>query len=31
MGEHANTPLLKWLGWTSAAVMTFAAIFMFLA
>src|SRR3989454_7419946 len=31
MGEHANSPLLKWLGWTSAGVMTFAAIFMFVA
>jgi len=31
MGEHANSRLLKWLGWTSAAVMTFAALFMFLA
>jgi len=31
MGEHANSPLLRWLGWTSAGVMTFAAIFMFMA
>ena len=31
MGEHANSPLLRWLGWTSADVMTFPAIFMFMA
>ena len=31
MGEHVNPPLLKWLGWTTAAVMTAAAIAMMLA
>ncbi len=28
MGEHANGPLMKWLGWTCAAAMTLAAIGM---
>ncbi len=30
MGERANTPLLKWLGWATAAVMSAAAVAMFL-
>ena len=29
MGEHVNSPLLKWLGWITAAVMTAAAVAMF--
>jgi NRAMP (natural resistance-associated macrophage protein)-like metal ion transporter len=29
MGEHVNSPLLKWLGWITALVMTAAAIAMF--
>jgi len=29
MGERANPPFLKWLGWITAAVMTAAAIAMF--
>jgi NRAMP (natural resistance-associated macrophage protein)-like metal ion transporter len=29
MGEHVNSPLMKWLGWTCAAAMTLAAIGMF--
>jgi NRAMP (natural resistance-associated macrophage protein)-like metal ion transporter len=29
MGEHVNPPLLKWLGWTTAAVMAVAAVAMF--
>lgn len=29
MGEHLNPPLLKWLGWACAAVMSVAAIAMF--
>jgi NRAMP (natural resistance-associated macrophage protein)-like metal ion transporter len=28
MGEHVNTPLLKWLGWATAAVMAGAAVAM---
>jgi NRAMP (natural resistance-associated macrophage protein)-like metal ion transporter len=31
MGEHVNSPLLKWLGWTTAAVMTAAAVAMMVA
>jgi NRAMP (natural resistance-associated macrophage protein)-like metal ion transporter len=31
MGEHVNSPVLRWLGWTCAAVMTAAAIAMFVA
>jgi Mn2+/Fe2+ NRAMP family transporter len=29
MGERVNTPLLRWLGWATAAIMTFAADAMF--
>jgi NRAMP (natural resistance-associated macrophage protein)-like metal ion transporter len=29
MGDRVNPPLLKWLGWACAAVMTIAAIAMF--
>jgi len=29
MGDRVNSPLLKWLGWTTAAVMTGAAVAMF--
>jgi Mn2+/Fe2+ NRAMP family transporter len=29
MGEHVNPPLLKWLGWATAAVMAVAAVAMF--
>jgi Mn2+/Fe2+ NRAMP family transporter len=29
MGERANRPILKWLGWITAAVMAAAAIAMF--
>jgi NRAMP (natural resistance-associated macrophage protein)-like metal ion transporter len=29
MGEHRNGPLLRWLGWTCAAVMLIAAMIMF--
>jgi NRAMP (natural resistance-associated macrophage protein)-like metal ion transporter len=29
MGERANPPLLKWLGWITAVVMTAAAVAMF--
>ena len=29
MGERVNTPLLRWLGWTTAAVMTAATVAMF--
>ncbi len=29
MGDRVNPPLLKWLGWTTAAVMTVAAIALF--
>ena len=31
MGEHVNPPLLKWLGWLAAGIMTAAAIAMFVA
>jgi len=31
MGEHVSPPLLKWLGWITAAVMTAAAVAMFIA
>ncbi len=31
MGEHTNPPLLRWMGWLSASVMTAAAIAMFVA
>jgi NRAMP (natural resistance-associated macrophage protein)-like metal ion transporter len=31
MGQHVNPPLLKWLGWVTAAVMTAAAAAMLLA
>ncbi len=31
MGDRVNPPLLKWLGWLAAAVMTAAAIAMFVA
>jgi Mn2+/Fe2+ NRAMP family transporter len=31
MGEHTNSALLRWLGWLSAAVMTAAAVAMFVA
>jgi len=31
MGDRVNPPLLKWLGWLAAAVMTAAAIGMFVA
>ena len=29
MGQHVNPPLLQYLGWATAAVMTVAAIGMF--
>jgi NRAMP (natural resistance-associated macrophage protein)-like metal ion transporter len=29
MGDRANPPLLKWLGWLTAAVMTLAAVALF--
>jgi NRAMP (natural resistance-associated macrophage protein)-like metal ion transporter len=29
MGDRANPPLLKWLGWATAGVMTVAAVAMF--
>src|SRR5207253_3600314 len=29
MGERANPPVLKWLGWATAAIMTVAGIGMF--
>ena len=29
MGEHVNPPLLKWLGWATAAIMAVAAVAMF--
>jgi NRAMP (natural resistance-associated macrophage protein)-like metal ion transporter len=29
MGDHVNPPLLKWLGWVTAAVMAVAAVAMF--
>jgi NRAMP (natural resistance-associated macrophage protein)-like metal ion transporter len=28
MGKHVNTPLLKWLGWTTAVIMAVATILM---
>jgi len=31
MGDHVSSPLLKWLGWITAAVMTAAAVAMFVA
>ena len=31
MGGRVNTPLLKWIGWLTAVVMTAAALAMFLA
>ncbi len=31
MGDHINQPLLKWLGWITAGVMTAAAVAMFVA
>jgi NRAMP (natural resistance-associated macrophage protein)-like metal ion transporter len=31
MGDRVNPPLLKWVGWGAAAVMTAAALAMFLA
>jgi NRAMP (natural resistance-associated macrophage protein)-like metal ion transporter len=31
MGEYVNAPLLRWLGWITAAVMAFASVAMFLA
>ena len=31
MGDRVNPPLLKWLGWLAAAVMTAAAVAMFVA
>jgi Mn2+/Fe2+ NRAMP family transporter len=31
MGDHVSPPLLKWLGWITAAVMTAAAVAMFIA
>jgi Mn2+/Fe2+ NRAMP family transporter len=31
MGERVNPPLLKWMGWLAAVVMTAAALAMFLA
>jgi Mn2+/Fe2+ NRAMP family transporter len=31
MGDRVNPPLLKWVGWLAAAVMTAAAIAMFVA
>jgi NRAMP (natural resistance-associated macrophage protein)-like metal ion transporter len=30
MGEHVNTPLMKWLGWATAAIMAAAVIAMFI-
>lgn len=30
MGKHTNSPLLRGLGWTTAAIMTAAAVAMFL-
>ena len=30
MGDKTNPPILTWLGWTTAAVMTFGAIAMLL-
>ncbi len=31
MGDRVNPPLLRWLGWTAAVVMTLAAVAMFVA
>jgi len=31
MGDHVRPPLLKWLGWITAGVMTAAAVAMFVA
>jgi NRAMP (natural resistance-associated macrophage protein)-like metal ion transporter len=31
MGKHVNPPLLRWLGWITAVVMSVAAIAMFVA
>jgi NRAMP (natural resistance-associated macrophage protein)-like metal ion transporter len=31
MGEHVNPPILRWMGWITAIVMTVAAIAMFIA
>lgn len=31
MGDRVNPPLLRWLGWATAAVMTLAAVAMFVA
>jgi Mn2+/Fe2+ NRAMP family transporter len=31
MGDQVNPPLLKWLGWITAGVMTAAALAMFVA
>jgi hypothetical protein len=30
MGKRVNPPLLRWLGWATAAVMTAAAVGMLL-
>jgi Mn2+/Fe2+ NRAMP family transporter len=29
MGDNINPPVLKWLGWATAAIMAFAAVAMF--
>jgi Mn2+/Fe2+ NRAMP family transporter len=29
MGDRVNPPLLKWLGWATAAVMAIAAVALF--
>ncbi|MCM3873467.1 MAG: Nramp family divalent metal transporter [Pyrinomonadaceae bacterium] len=29
MGDHVNSPLLKWLGWATVVIMTVAALAMF--
>ena len=31
MGDHVNPPLLRWLGWIAAGIMTAAAVAMFVA
>jgi Mn2+/Fe2+ NRAMP family transporter len=31
MGDHMSPPLLKWLGWITAGVMTAAAVAMLVA
>jgi Mn2+/Fe2+ NRAMP family transporter len=31
MGDRVNPPLVRWLGWITAAVMTTAAVAMFVA